>query len=170
MVADDGRTATTTLLQPNALTFHPASFTFSAPASNSGPVLVLVDGVSFSVIAGESLLIARVDIKPGSDTNSINAGSRGTIPVALLSLPGFDAPDEVDAASLTFGRTGTEPSLAFCSPGAEDVNGDARPDLKCHFNARDAGFQGGDAQGILEGRTRDARAIRGMDTVRIIIR
>jgi hypothetical protein len=32
-----------------------------------------------------------IDIKPGSDPNSINLGSRGTVPVAILSTQDFDA-------------------------------------------------------------------------------
>ncbi len=32
-----------------------------------------------------------IDIKPGSDLNSINLGSNGTIPVAIFSTVDFDA-------------------------------------------------------------------------------
>jgi len=32
-----------------------------------------------------------IDIKPGSDVNSINLGSNGTIPVAIFSTVDFDA-------------------------------------------------------------------------------
>src|ERR1700730_5233697 len=64
-----------------------------------------------------------IDIKPGGTANSINPRSQGNTPVAILSGPGFNALADVDVPSLTFGRTGDERSLAFCS-GGEDVNGD----------------------------------------------
>jgi len=109
-----------------------------------------------------------IDIKPGSFPNSINPGSSGTIPVAILSTTSFDAPSQVDRPSLTFGRTGNEQSLAFCSPSPEDVNGDGLLDLVCHFNTGITGFWTGDTQGILRGRLTDNTPIEGSDSVRIL--
>lgn len=109
-----------------------------------------------------------IDIKPGSFPNSINPKSRGTIPVAILSTPDFDAPEEVDKTSLAFGRTGDEDSLAFCTKSAEDVNSDGLLDQVCHFNTQDTAFQMGDTEGILRGMTVDGRPIEGRDSVRII--
>lgn len=69
----------------------------------------------------------EIDIKPGSFPNSIDPESRGKIPVAILSSPGFDAPSQVNPATLTFGRTGDEQSLAFCQgSGDEDDDDEAR--------------------------------------------
>ena len=57
-----------------------------------------------------------ISIKPGASTPvPINAGSHGTIPVAILSTAAFDAVTSVDITSLTFGATGKEQSLAFCN-------------------------------------------------------
>ena len=111
--------------------------------------------------------IVGLDIKPGDFPNSINRFSSGKIAVAILSSPTFDAPSEVDATSLTFGRTGTETSLAFCS-GPQDVNGDGLLDLACHFNTRATGFLLGDTQGVLKGKTLSGVPIQGMDSVRIV--
>jgi hypothetical protein len=111
--------------------------------------------------------IVDIDIKPGSMPNSINRQSLGKVPVAILSSPAFNAPVEVDAASLTFGRTGTETSLAFCS-GPEDLNGDGLLDMACHFNTESTGFLLGDTQGVLEGHTLLGGAIKGADSVRIV--
>jgi hypothetical protein len=110
-----------------------------------------------------------IDIKPGSFPNSINPNNEGSIPVAILSNPSFDAPSRVDQTSLTFGSTGNEDSLDFCS-GAQDVNGDGLLDLVCHFNTRAAGFQQGDTQGILKGLTADPipAFIVARDSVRIV--
>jgi hypothetical protein len=72
----------------------------------------------------------------------------------------------VDATSLTFGRTGDEPSLAFCQAG--DVNGDGLLDLVCHFHTQLTGFQAGDTIGVLKGKTLGGAAILGTDSVQIV--
>jgi len=110
-----------------------------------------------------------IDIKPGSDPNSINPQSKGKIPVAILSAENFDAPNEVDWDSLTFGPTEDEDSLAFCSPSPEDVNYDGLDDLVCHFDAQSAGFECGDEWGYLKGQTGDGVPIEGGDSVRIVL-
>lgn len=107
-----------------------------------------------------------IDIKPASFPNSINVRSRGTVPVALHSTTGFVAPDDVESPSLTFGRTGDEPSLAFCHP--EDVNADGVADLVCHFNTQLTGFRIGDTQGTLRGRMVSGTPLVGTDSVRIV--
>jgi hypothetical protein len=108
-----------------------------------------------------------IDIKPGSDPNSINPKSRGKIPVAILSTEDWDSLSRIDLNSLTFGRTGDEGSLAFCH-GAEDVNNDGLQDLVCHFYTQEAGFQCLDAMGILRGKTVEGTPIEGSDSVKIV--
>jgi hypothetical protein len=112
-------------------------------------------------------LTVAIDVKPGAFPNAINPGSAGVTTVAVLSTSGFDAASEVDSASLKFGRTGTEPSLSFCS-SPQDVNRDGLPDLICHFTTQKTGFQSGDTQGVLTGRTVAGRPIRGTDSVVIV--
>jgi hypothetical protein len=111
-------------------------------------------------------LRVTIDIKPGDFPNSINPRSRGQIPVAILSSSDFDAPALVDEHSLTFGRSGNEPSLAFC--GSNDVNGDGLLDLVCHFHTPGAGFRRGDTRGLLKGRTVEGKAFVGVDSVRVV--
>lgn len=108
-----------------------------------------------------------IDIHPGSNPNSINPNSQGTIPVAILSTSTFDAPSTVDTSTLTFGRTGHELSLAFCGMG-EDVNGDGLLDLVCHFTTQTAGFRPGDTVGILRGLLVNGTPIVGTDSVRTV--
>lgn len=116
-----------------------------------------------------------VDIKPGSDENSINPDNKGKITVAVLSTGSFDATD-VDRETLTFGRTGDEPSLARrgsrdtpqCS--IEDTNGDGSPDLVCHFEMTACGFVVGDSLGILRGATVEGDLFEGWDVVTIVPR
>jgi hypothetical protein len=110
----------------------------------------------------------EIDIKPGSDPNSINPKSKGKIPVAILSTADFDAPSGIDWDSLTFGQTGDEDSLAFCSPSPEDVDGDGLYDLVCHFFTQRAGFECGGESGYLKGQTVDGVSIEGSDSVRIV--
>jgi len=109
-----------------------------------------------------------IDIKPGSNINPVNRKSKGKIPVAILSTSDFNARKMVDRTSLTFGATGDEDSLAFCTPRREDVNGDHLKDLICHFYTKKTGFQCGDTEGILKGQLLDGTPIEGSDLVRIV--
>jgi CHRD domain len=100
-------------------------------------------------------LIRLLNISVKSNTTApvpINPRSHGTIPVAILSTVTFNAVTSIDTTSLTFGRTGTENSLAFCNSGGEDVNGDGLVDLVCHFQTQLTAFQSGDTLGILNGK------------------
>lgn len=117
---------------------------------------------------GPRFVSVTIDIKPGSFPNSINPKSRVKIPVAILSSTSFNAVTQVDQGTLTFGRTGDEPSLAFCNTSPEDVNGDGLLDLVCHFHTPTANFQSGDTQGILKGQTVGGTPITGTDSVRIV--
>jgi CSLREA domain-containing protein len=112
--------------------------------------------------------IFTIDIKPGSQTNPINPRSSGKIPVAILSTPDFNAPLEVDRASLTFGSTGNEHSLVSCNKKGTDVNGDGLKDLMCHFKTKLTGFKFGDTEGILKGQTLSGLAIEARDLVRVL--
>ncbi len=112
-------------------------------------------------------MTVTIDIKPGEGPAPINTKSKGTIPVAVLSSPTFDAVAQVDQTSLTFGHTGSEKSLAFCS-GPQDVNGDGLLDLVCHFNTPLTQFQAGDTKGILKGKILGGNTIMGTDAVVIV--
>jgi hypothetical protein len=80
----------------------------------------------------------------------------------------FDAVIQVNQASLTFGRTGDEPSLAFCNSSGEDVNSDTLLHLVCHFHTLTAAFQAGDTKGILKSNTVSGTPITGTDSVNIV--
>jgi uncharacterized delta-60 repeat protein len=136
-------------------------------------------GGGYPSTAGSEVLVARyvgdpvgatsvkIDIKPGDYPNIVDLGSKGTIPVAILSTREFNAPKQVSSTSLKFGRTGNEASLASCSP-PQDVNKDGMLDVLCHFTATRIGFQLGDTQGVLTGTTFGGDAIRGTDSVVVV--
>ncbi|NIN12133.1 MAG: hypothetical protein GTN78_24670, partial [Gemmatimonadales bacterium] len=73
-----------------------------------------------------------IDIKPGSDPNSINLGSNGSVPVAIFSTADFDAttvdPSTVILADAAVKVRGKGTPMA----AAEDVNGDGLLDLVVH--------------------------------------
>jgi len=108
-----------------------------------------------------------IDIRPGSAKNRIHSKSHGKIPVAILSTAEFDVTGELDMASLTFGRTGSEKSLAFCLR-ARRVNRDKLLDRVCYFNTWATGLQPGDAVGVLRGNTVDEIPVLGIDSVSVV--
>jgi hypothetical protein len=124
-----------------------------------------------SLLTGDlkAVLAIDIDIRPWSKRNPINYKGHGVLPVAILSTEDFDAPSQVDQASLTFGATGNEKSLAFCNRRPRDVSRDgSKDDLVCHFYIELAGFKCGDTEGILMGKTVSGIPIEGEDLVRII--
>ena len=124
-------------------------------------------GQELTVINGASLVVG-IEVKPGTATNPINLKSKGKIPVAILSMPDFNALSETDISSLTFGHSGDEESLAFCNPNGEDVNSDGLVDLVCHFSTQNTGFTSTDTFGILRGYTTEGERLGGEDAIRIV--
>ena len=129
------------------------------------------DAVSHAVLLTPRITVS-IKIRPRSSPGPINPKSHGKIPVAILSATTFDASTQIDRSSLTFGRVGDEPSLAFCSHTPKDVNGDGLPDLLCHFYTWAAGFQNrnrqGITQGVLKGRTVSGTSFIGSDSIRVV--
>ncbi len=137
----------------------------------SGDYRLVVTGASPAVLA------VAIDIRPGGgEFAPINPKARGRIPVAILSSPAFDAL-AVDPATLRFGPTGAETSLSSCAGlgkkgkgtlSGEDVDGDGRPDLVCHFENAEAGFRVGDLEGILTGKTVAGDAFEGRGWLKVV--
>jgi hypothetical protein len=102
-----------------------------------------------------------IDIKPGSDPNSINLKSRGVVPVAVLTTDDFDA-TTVDPVTVLF---------ADASPlrwTREDVDGDGDTDLLFHFRTQELTLDGDSAEATLTGETTDGTQIEGTDAVNIV--
>ena len=80
----------------------------------------------------------------------------------------FDAPSDVDQATLTFGFTGDEPSFKSCARKPKDVDGDSLKDLVCTFTVKTAfkcNLIGDYTRGILRGQTKAGIAFEGNQEV-----
>jgi hypothetical protein len=118
----------------------------------------------------EPILEVNIDIKPGSYPNSINLGSKGVIPVAILSSETFDAtvvdPETVTLAGSSVGVRGKGNKLMSHS---EDVNGDGSIDLMVQVeteNLDEGQFQ--DGMACISGFTYDGGEIAGCDEIAIV--
>lgn len=124
----------------------------------------------------EVILIVPIDIKPGDDDDdddgdgltTINLGSRGTTPVAILSTATFDAttvnPTTVTPAGAPVKlRRNGRPMASF-----EDVNRDRLEDLVVHVETRALQLSGAVVEAVLEGQAFAGIRIKGVETVRIV--
>ena len=102
-----------------------------------------------------------IDIKPGSDPNSINTNSMGLVPVAILGSAEFDV-TQVDVSTLTFKPGQASPKH---NGHLEDVNGDGLIDLVTHYVQKDTGIQIGHTQACLSGQTFGGQGIGGCDSI-----
>jgi hypothetical protein len=120
-------------------------------------------------IFGPLYITVTIDIKPGEEPNSINLGSNGKVPVAILSSSTFDA-RTVDPSSVTLAGA----QVALKGKGdkymaaVQDVNGDGLPDLIVHVDTTAFQLSAGDTEAVLAGKTYAGLCIRGTDTVRIV--
>lgn len=122
-----------------------------------------------TAIPGSAVTQVIIDIKPGSDPNSINLGSHGVIPVAILTTEDFDAttvdPDTVELAgsSVAIRGNGKRALASF-----EDVDDDGDIDLMLNVETENLSLETGATEATLTGETFDGQAIIGSDTIVIV--
>ena len=123
------------------------------------------------VLLQRIVIFVDIDIKPGSDPNSINCNDeKGVIPVATLTNGDFDA-TTVDHTTVMFedasethvGKKSGEPRRH-----EEDVDGDGDTDLVFHFRLGETDLTCSSTEGTLTGETFDGQAIEGTDAVRMV--
>ena len=139
------------------------------PTGSSSPFGLFLSLTAFPPKRCSQPTPVDIEIKPPAQAPAtINPDSSGKIPVAILSTSTFDALAQVDPASLTFGHSGDEASLAMCSPSGQDVNNDGLADLVCQFNTEQTGLVAGDGIAVLKGKTVTGKAIQGSEAIRIV--
>jgi len=100
-----------------------------------------------------SVIPVLIDIKPNDDQSRINLCARGPIPVAILSSETFDAPMEVDPATVSLAGAGVLTIGADDRPWTQfrDVNGDGLADLIVKIVREGLGLGSGDTEAELTG-------------------
>jgi len=105
----------------------------------------------------------EIDIKPGSDPNSINLKSKGVVPVAVLTTDDFDA-SNVDPETVVF--AGASPMRWTM----EDVDGDDDDDMLFHFKTQELNLTEDSTEATLTGEAYIGQPVKGTDTVNIVPR
>ena len=119
--------------------------------------------------AGKVLAIpVEIDIKPGSFPNSINLGSNGTVPVAVMTSASFDA-TTIDPTTVSLSGAAVKlKGRGTPMTSIEDVNGDGLWDLVVHVSTDALQLSGTDIEAVLTGKTFSGVPVRGTDSVRIV--
>jgi hypothetical protein len=156
----------------NALPFHPKAIGRGNAGYFSGTIdevriwnRALTDG---EIAYNYDLRDVLIDIKPGSDINSINLGSHGVVPVAILGSIDFDAAT-VDPLTVTL--SGAEVKVKGHSGNAgslEDVNGDGYTDLLVQVYTENLDLTIGEINAVLNAYTYAGPALTGSDSIRIV--
>jgi hypothetical protein len=129
--------------------------TGSSPCASSGPF-----GQIGALGVGCDASTVPIDIRPGSPVNSVSRGSKGALPLAILSHGLFDA-RQVDLTSVRLAGTPADDRW-----WPRDVNGDGLVDFVTQANAGDLGLADGEV--TLEARTFYGAPLRGTDEVRLV--
>jgi len=104
-----------------------------------------------------------IDIKPGSDQNSINLNSRGVVAVAVLATETFDAYTMLDPESVLFAGA---PPLHY---NGEDIDDDGDEDLVFHFRTQSlTELDENSIEAFLTGITYEGGQVIGADSVKIV--
>ncbi len=134
-----------------------------------------IDEVRISNLARTPVLPVYIDIKPGSDPNSICLSKAGLLPVAILSADNFDAkyidPSTLELGGVEVSKRGSRkaPKTAY---SIEDVDEDGDLDMIAFFSVPDlvtyAGLNSTTVSLELTGTLTNGTPIVGADSVRIV--
>ncbi len=151
-------------------------------ASNSGSswqglideVRIYNGALSDDMIANHALgyYECSIDIKPGSDPNSINLGEQGKLTVAILGSPVLDV-NTIDPTTIMLGGRGpvTRGKAQKLAISFENVNGDDHTDLVAHFSVQElvnGGLDETSTSLTLKAELVNGLGIIGIDFVRVV--
>ncbi len=112
-----------------------------------------------------------IDIKPGSDPNSINCeNEKEVITLAILTTDDFDALTVNPSAVMFEGASETHVNKNTGEPlvHVEDVDADGSPDRVFHFRLSEMDWDCASTEGMLTGETFDGTDVWGVDAVRMV--
>ncbi len=154
---------------------EPGTYTFTVDFyANTYPEAGTIIGEQTITVTVKPIPV-DIDIKPGSDPNSINIGEKGLLPVAILGSNTFDVADidpstiELGGASLASRGSAKAPKMAY---SLEDVDGDGHIDLIAFFSVTDLVEVGvltdTTVELILTAELYSGPSIAGSDSVRVV--
>ncbi|MFH1162236.1 MAG: NlpC/P60 family protein [Candidatus Jorgensenbacteria bacterium] len=109
-----------------------------------------------------------IDIKPNSFPNSINLGSKGTTPVAILGSATLDV-KQIDPNTIKLANAPIKlKNNGKLMTSYEDVNGDGFTDMVVHIITAVLQLAPSDVKAELSGFLLDRREIKGSDSVKIV--
>ena len=109
-----------------------------------------------------------IDIKPGSDPNSINLKSNGVTPVSIFGSATFDV-NEINLDTIKFADAAIKlKNNGQLMAGYKDLNRDGITDLIIHFATKELNLSPSDTHASLEGKLFNGTIIKSLDLVRII--
>jgi len=154
---------------------EPNSFPFIGFRSLK-PIKALDIDTTDGAVQNEGILAIKVaeaykvliDIKPGSDPNSINLGSKGNVPVVIFGSQQFDVAT-IGVASIRLAGAavllrGKDAPMA----SVVDVNNDGFADLFVHIDTEALALAQGDTIAVLTATTSGGAAVYGEDSVRTV--
>lgn len=119
----------------------------------------------YDFCSSNNIANATIDIKPGSNPNTINLNSNGLISVAILTTQSFNA-TSVLPFSVRFGPN--EAPESHAKGHIEDVDKDGDLDLLLHFETQKTGLASGQTSATLTGLTSSGTKVWGVDAIQIV--
>ena len=110
--------------------------------------------------------MVRIDVLPEDPTNRIELGNRGTVAVAVLSDPAFDA-THLDPLSLHLAGAPVTRRAGGGLASLTDVNGDGRADLVVDVPRKLLRLDADSREAVLTGFTAQGRALWGSDPIAV---
>ena len=128
------------------------------------PIILVVSLVSILILGALPAILSAcpIDIKPGSNPNSINLGANGVVPVAVLLTSADFKGLYLDPSTVKFA------GASAVKWAIEDVDGDGILDMIFHFNIQDTDLIENSTYALLTGIDIWGGYFAGGDSVNIV--